>query len=131
MIKFKDEYKTGIAVVDEQHKEFFELLNKLESAIVANDISLLITILDDFLKYTKYHFITEEVFMTDLEADVLKRHKEIHESIKKDFLELKIKIESSSNPLPLFVDLYDVLKSWLIDHILNEDCIIKEISHRY
>lgn len=131
MIKFKDEYKTGIAVIDEQHKEFFLIVNRLESAIVKQDLSLMLSILDEFAKYTKYHFITEEVFLSDLEPHLFKRHKEIHDKIKKDVLELKANIEASSDPLPLFIDLYDILKGWIIDHVLNEDYIIREISHRY
>ncbi|MGL5255988.1 MAG: bacteriohemerythrin [Proteocatella sp.] len=131
MIKFKEEYKTGIAVIDEQHKEFFLIVNRLEVAIVKQDLSLMLSILDEFTKYTKYHFITEEVFLSDLEPHLFKRHKEIHDKIKKDVLELKTNIENSSDPLPLFVDLYDILKGWIIDHVLHEDCIIKEISHRY
>lgn len=105
MIKFKDEYKIGISVIDEQHKEFFLIVNRLEAAIVKQDLSLMLSILDEFAKYTKYHFITEEVFLSDLELHLFKRHKEIHDKIKKDVLELKANIEASSDPLPLFIDL--------------------------
>lgn len=131
MIKFKDNYKTGIPVIDAQHQELFSIVNRLELGILEQNVTLLMSILDEIIKYTKYHFITEEVFLADIDYERLERHKALHRKMQAEAREFKHKVESSDNPLPLFVDLFDTLKNWLIDHVLNEDCIIKEISHLY
>lgn len=131
MIKFKDNYKTGIPVIDAQHQELFSIVNRLELGILEQNVTLLMSILDEIIKYTKYHFITEEVFLADIDYERLERHKALHRNMQAEAREFKHKVESSDNPLPLFVDLFDTLKNWLIDHVLNEDCIIKEISHLY
>lgn len=131
MIKFKDNYKTGIPVIDAQHQELFSIVNRMEIGILEQNVTLLMSILDEIIKYTKYHFITEEVFLADIDYERLERHKALHRNMQAEVLEFKHRIESSENPLPLFVDLFDASKNWLIDHVLNEDCIIKEISHLY
>lgn len=131
MIKFKDNYKTGISVIDAQHEELFSIVNRFEAALIEKNIFLLNSLLEDLIKYTKYHFITEEVFLADIDYDRLERHKMLHRNMQAEALEFKNRLESSDNPLPVFLDLFDILKNWLIDHVLNEDCIIKEISHLY
>lgn len=131
MIKFKDNYKTGISVIDAQHQELFSIVNRLELGILEQNVTLLMSILDEIIKYTKYHFITEEVFLADIDYERLERHKALHRNMQAEALEFKNRLESSDNPLPVFLDLFDILKNWLIDHVLNEDCIIKEISHLY
>ncbi len=131
MIKFKDNYKTGIAVIDAQHEELFSMVNKLENALIEENIYLLNALLEELIRYTKYHFITEEVFLADIDYERLERHKALHRHMQSEVLEFKHRIESSENPIPVFLDLFDITKNWLIDHVLNEDCIIKEISHIY
>lgn len=131
MIKFNDNYKTGIAVIDAQHQELFLIVNKLELALLEQNLYILNSILEDLIKYTKYHFITEEVFLADIDHDRFEKHKALHLNMRAEAIEFKHNVESSDNPLPMFMDLFDTVKNWLIDHVLNEDCIIKEISHLY
>lgn len=131
MIKFNDNYKTGIAVIDAQHQELFSIVNRLELALLEQNLYVLNSILEDLIKYTKYHFITEEVFLSDIDYDRFEKHKALHRKMQAEALEFKHNVESSDNQLPMFMDLFDTIKNWLIDHVLNEDCIIKEISHLY
>lgn len=131
MIKFNDNYNTGIAVIDAQHKELFSIVNKFEIALRENNLSLLRSTFEELLKYSRYHFITEEVFLSDLEKAIFERHVSLHRNMQSDVIGFKDRIEKTDNPIPLFNDLFDLTKNWIIDHILNEDAVIKQISHKF
>lgn len=131
LIKFQNDYKVGIAVIDAQHESFFDILNKLESALMKKDLNSLNNNLNDLIKYTKYHFITEEVFLSELDTEIHEKHKALHYIIETDILKYKERVAVSDNPILVFTELFDTSKIYLIDHIINEDNIIKKINTVY
>lgn len=131
MIKFQNDYKVGIAVIDAQHESFFDILNKLELALVKKDLRSLHTLLEELIKYTKYHFITEEIFLAELDPEINNTHKLLHTTIQNDFFNFKERISTSDNPLPIYAELFDTSKTYLIEHVSKEDCIIKQINKTY
>ena len=65
MIQQRDEYSTGLVSLDEQHKQLFQYLNDLESAVVETEVGdvLLSGAFDYFENYIKTHFQNEESCM--------------------------------------------------------------------
>lgn len=131
LIKFNDNYKVGISVIDAQHENFFSILNRFEVAIAEKNLCNLNSILDDIIKYTYYHFITEETFLSKLNSEVNENHKIIHYRIQNNILSLRSRINVSDNPLPLFIELFNISNDYLSEHIIDEIHTIKELNNLY
>lgn len=131
MIKFNDNYKVGISVIDAQHENFFSILNQFEIAITEKNLYNLNSVLEELIKYTYYHFITEETFLSKLNSEENEHHKIVHYKIQNDLLKLKSRINDSDNPLPLFIELFNVSNDYLSEHIIDEIRTIKELNNIY
>ena len=65
IVEWNDTYSIGINEIDEQHRHFFDLLNKSHLLISnACNQSELSKLLDDLIDYSKYHFDIENELMT-------------------------------------------------------------------
>lgn len=114
-------YKTGIEVIDNQHKTLFDEIYKLKKLSSSNsrDSNEIFKILNFLEEYVITHFSYEEEFMTDIGYIFCDEHKLLHEN----FLDKLIKIKDNAdlnkdfNPSELFF----FLIRWLQQHIAVED----------
>lgn len=120
---WNDNFNTGIAKIDEQHKVIVSLINQLASHFGnESDLQLLDETFDKLADYAIYHFQTEELiwgeyFPTD---SSLKTHKETHANFIKLVSELQD--EESSKPInEVIEDVLSFLTHWLAHHILDSD----------
>jgi hemerythrin len=119
-IDWKEEYATGVSVVDAQHQCMFELINALHDAMREGQTKVIIgTVLDDLVAYTKVHFHDEEVLMEQYGFAGWRRHTKEHQAFASE-------IEDASQRYLLgrpinTVDLITRLKQWLTSHILGTD----------
>ena len=60
MFEFKDEFKTGIDFIDEEHKKLFELTQRTydiyKDELKIDKYDYIVDILNELRDYTKYHF---------------------------------------------------------------------------
>jgi len=126
-IEWRDELRVGIESIDTDHKKLVQLTNDLIDAVTHHrpkeDI---LTVYNELVDYTQYHFAREERFMTgncDSYTPVdqqhhLKQHRyfinKLHR-IKKELTH----IENGSDPRLL--DIVEFLVKWLLDHIIHQD----------
>lgn len=126
--EFTDEYLTGIELIDMEHKELFEIVEKANRLAKSyNDSSgydTMIRILDELKKYTKEHFADEEEYMESIAYQGLEAQKRAHEAFI-DKLENVDLSEMENNPREYLQGLLEFLLSWLVNHILQSD---KKIS---
>ncbi|NOQ76601.1 MAG: bacteriohemerythrin [Methylococcaceae bacterium] len=117
-----DSYKTGVESIDLQHKKLVDLLNQLdENLAIDGNKKQVISLLDELVEYTQYHFKEEESYMLSHEYDN-KSYKE-HLTVHQQFIE-KIKQAQKDchiNPDKVTDELLDFLVQWLINHILLTD----------
>ena len=119
-ISWKQEYNTGVEMIDAQHKRLVDIINKLHDAIQAgSEQEALHGILSKLTDYTKYHFDFEEGLLEKLGYAKLEEHKEEHQ----EFIHL---IEGMAGhlhngKLNIGNMLMVFLEGWLIKHILDED----------
>lgn len=118
-----DNFNTGIASIDEQHKKLVALLNVLASHIAfKSDNKRLEGIFDELVDYTRYHFETEEaIWHTHLAGDALEVS---HQDTHRGFIEtvLRLKSEQATRPLEeLAEEALGFLARWLAAHILETD----------
>ena len=117
---WRDEYRTGYAKVDEQHIHLFEIVNRLhDSMLEGHGWDVLKETLDELVHYTLEHFIMEEMLMEVTHYPGYPEHKEKHELLKRQVLDLMEKLSQHQQFLTLEVSHF--LTDWLIHHIKGDD----------
>jgi hemerythrin len=122
--EFTDEYLTGISLIDEEHKELFRIIERVDHLTKHMDnvsgfdnIMLVIQQLSD---YTKKHFKDEEEYMADIGYEGLAAQKRAHDSFVERLENLDIQAVDD-NPKEELQSLLEFLLGWLINHILYSD----------
>ncbi|MTI09693.1 GGDEF domain-containing protein [Curvivirga aplysinae] len=119
---WNEQYNTGIAEIDEQHKKLVQLLNELAGTLTQDDNDQILYALDQLVDYAKYHFDCEEKIWSEIfENDSwFKGHKTNHVS----FLPAILKMKKDQEHLPLSEvteNMVRFLIRWLIFHIIDDD----------
>lgn len=124
IIPWSTSYEIGHDLIDSQHRIFLMLLNKL-SVNIANGVSKehMFRVMNELKKYAEFHFISEENEMYDCHYPGVKNHHNIHSEI---LFELTVLSERVSQGRAQPEEIVLFLKSWLINHILNEDIHIAQ-----
>ena len=122
--EFTDDYLTGIALVDAEHKELFRIVDKANQLVKSFDelsgYDSIIEILNELKEYTKEHFSDEEEYMESIKYEGLSAQKRAHEAFI-DKLENIDLAQIDANPQEYLQELLEFLLGWLINHILYTD----------
>jgi len=121
-VKWKDSFKIGIKEIDNQHRELFSRLERLESAISSGRGSEIVISTFHFLdNYVQLHFRAEE----ELQEYYHYPHREMHAGEHAEFrkrlkqLEATLAVEDPSEKLAVLTDA--LLTQWLITHVTSLD----------
>jgi hemerythrin len=121
-VEWKDEYNTGEAEVDKQHKIIFEYLADLEAQMEKGvDARYIETLLDNLGLFTRSHFCYEEIYMRRIKSPVAAKNKEQHEKLLEVYSNYRRRFEVEGLSDDLVKGLHDFIANWLIDHILKID----------
>lgn len=113
---------TGIDKIDTQHKRLFNLINRLNEAIVMEEAQqVLVRAVDKLVAYIYYHFDAEENFMrqNDYPEPLFLEHRVKHQEFIKKIA--KEQLRCAINPKRISKELLIFFMDWLTDHILNAD----------
>ncbi|MBP7654369.1 bacteriohemerythrin, partial [Candidatus Dependentiae bacterium] len=118
------QWNSGLSVnikeIDAQHKRLVDMVNKLHGSMKSGAaVNVLKDILNDLIQYTATHFATEEKFMNQYQYPEFKGHKEIHDKLVEQALEVKKSFDSGKGVVT--IDLMNFLKDWLVNHIMKTD----------
>lgn len=117
---WSDEYCLCMEKVDDQHRHLFELVNKLHDSVInALEQNAMGEILDELIDYTVYHFETEEEMFRKHNYPKLESHKEEHDKLIKEVLELQEKFYK--HEVTITYDVLNFLCSWVKDHTTETD----------
>lgn len=124
---WKDEYSVGIQLIDEQHKIFFQMANRIidfshEESAVTQKRGELIDLLNDFENYALYHLSTEEEYFNQFhykDAVVhVAAHDHYREVMKKLFNNAR---QESTDVKSMAQEAAEYAGNWLAKHILVMD----------
>ena len=118
-----DNFNTGLAKVDEQHRRLVQLLNAIASHIAfRSDIPQLNEIFDELSDYAIYHFQTEEAIWHEFFDDDISKveHRNTHASFVEQVARLK-DCQVSKSKSQIVEGALDFLVRWLASHILESD----------
>ena len=120
LLSWSNQYLIGNDIIDAEHQELFRLINEFHSRWVEkhaqHDIA---KVLNQLIIYAEMHFRHEEDIMTAACYPQLALHQQVHEAMIESIFKLQQSYEDKS--LHLEMDTMKFVKSWLIDHILQQD----------
>lgn len=126
---FTDKFKTGIAIVDEEHKVLFDIIGKIYTAIdaelVHDKFDLILDILDELKEYTRVHFADEEKYMKEINYSGLAQQQLLHEKFIETLNSVNLDDVDDNQEEYLF-EVLNFLQNWLINHILKVDKLIPQ-----
>ena len=121
-VEWDDKLITGVAEIDEQHKEIFVRFNNLLDACDrGRSRELLGDILVFMNQYVLEHFRDEEGLQTRVAYPCLVAHKAAHEALSGRFALLQAKFEVHGATVQLVVETGKLLSEVLFEHIQEHD----------
>jgi hemerythrin-like metal-binding domain len=133
MYEFKEEFRTGIKEIDQEHQKLFEIADKayttLMDRFIPDKYDYIVEILNELKEYALTHFQHEEEYMMSINYKKLFSQKVEHQ----DFVD---KIASydldklDENQKDSIVEILDFLNSWLVNHILKSDKLIGQATEQ-
>ncbi len=113
---WSEDYCTGNKKIDDQHKHLFVIINKLHDAMKkGHGRDVLAQTLDELIKYTIEHFISEEFLMLSQHYPRYKEHKRIHQDLTSKVKDLRNKFHDGH--ININIELLHFLNQWLAHHI--------------
>ena len=118
-IAWRPDFNLGIKEIDEQHKKIVELINKLNDAFIKKVAhEQLGSILDEMVKYSEYHFETEEKLFSQYNYPFTREHIQMHQDFKTKVAGFR---ETYSKNQPVTFRVLNFLRKWFTNHILDVD----------
>lgn len=122
MLKWKQEFETGISHLDEQHKHLFEIGNK--AYLLLDDkmdkFDEIVALIDELKNYTVYHFSSEEEYMKNIGYRKFLSHKVEHDDFINKIKGIDLE-KMDENQEEALRELIGFVFDWITDHILGRD----------
>ncbi len=124
---WQPEFETGVASVDQQHKNLVEMVNRLHDAVDQGlDQATIQSTLNKLVDYTQTHFADEEALMAEVDDLDTTAHIRQHQLFVNELTDMMIRYGETGaltgEQLTAF------LKGWLQEHFLHDD---KEMIQLY
>jgi len=123
---FTDEYLIDIQELDEQHRTFFDLLEKIGATVSDfykplddDEVDDVIDIMSELREYALLHFRTEESYMQETAYPGLAKQKQAHNRFITDVIRMEAELMNGS-AIPA-IKIRNFMHDWYRDHILELD----------
>lgn len=127
MFEMKEEFYTGISMVDEEHAELFRIVQKAmdlyQDPFVSDKYDNIIVILEELKAYAEQHFSHEEAYMERIQYKRLFSQKMDHNAFIEKLSESDLEA-MDENQDEYILKLLNFLNDWLVHHILEKDKLI-------
>lgn len=127
MYVMKEEFKTGIDFIDEQHQTLFDIANKtyylLKDEFAIDKYDTIVSLIEELREYSIYHFRAEEEYMEKIQYKKLFSQKVEHDAFIRKFDELDLDLIDENQDEQISYIL-NFLNNWLCDHIIHNDKFI-------
>lgn len=126
--EFDESLVTGNEMIDGQHKELIDKINKLlDSCETSKDKVVAVQTLDYLADYTEFHFGEEEKLQESINYPAMPEHKKEHDKLRAVVKELYNMLEEEEGPSNAFVEQVNVnVIEWLYRHIKGFDRSVAE-----
>ena len=119
-ILWKEDYRVGVHVIDDQHQVFFSNLNELYMALYANKAEEWLShVFNQIDNYIKFHFATEEKYFDAFKYEFREEHVKMHNEFSKKIDALRSDFEDKKGDIA--PELVKILEDWFVNHINKAD----------
>ena len=130
LLSWSTQYLIGNPVIDSEHEELFRLINTFHDHWQEkHDPQEIARVLNQLVSYTQLHFQHEEDIMQKAGYTALPEHMQAHETMVETIFRLRQLFEEKS--IHLEMDAIKFAKSWLLDHILENDYRFRDFLARH
>ncbi len=127
-VVWKEEYATGVQLLDEQHQVLFNNLNKFEKMITSGSAPEMIEKLFVFLeKYAHKHFTEEEKYMEQYQCPVAQQNKEAHQRFVMMLDKFSQRFRDEGADEVLLEQIHSALETWLLNHVCDIDVNLRDV----
>ena len=124
-LQWTEDLSVGVEEIDNQHKELFDRINNLDSAMKQGRAKEEVVRLIEFLdKYVIIHFSAEEKYMTDYSYAGYALHKTKHDWFKKEFSDIRTKLDAGVITPDVIMLSNNLLITWFSNHIRSIDMML-------
>ena len=116
---WNDSYLLGIPMIDNQHKNFFVILDNLETLNQKQEKSEMHSLINELQNYVIYHFQTEEDLMVNSQSPNIDLHVMEHELFRKKVEEFHHSYYNNNEEL--LNEMISFMRKWLLIHISGTD----------
>ncbi|WP_346938703.1 hemerythrin family protein [uncultured Clostridium sp.] len=129
MYEMKEEFKTGIEIIDNEHKILFEIADKiyelLNNEFIIDKYDRIVNLIQELKGYAALHFRDEEAYMESINYKKMFTQKIDHDNFIKKLNEIDLN-EIDENQHKYIIDLLEFINQWLVSHILEKDKLIAQ-----
>ena len=117
---------TGVDSVDAQHRQLFDLINKLTADMAAgkgkDEVG---AVLGELAKYAVSHFAHEESCMAWFSCPAATQNKAAHAEFIQTFMNLKAEFDRTGPTATLAMRVQQEISKWITQHIVAVDVKMK------
>lgn len=129
-ILWNDEFNVGIKIIDEQHRYFVSVLNKVIDVVgLSKSKGEIDEIFQEIERYSSIHFSTEEEYFKKFNYEGAEKHIEQHDKFKEKIKE--IRRQYYNDQITSSFNLADFLEDWLLKHLDGMDKKYVECFHSH
>ena len=129
MYEMKNEYQTGIQMIDEEHAMIFEIADKLYTLLkdqyIPDKYDYILEVIGELKEYAKKHFADEEAYMESINYKRMFTQKIQHAEFIEKMNSYKLDVIDNSQR-EACMDILEFINKWLVEHILENDLMIAE-----
>lgn len=123
--KWKEDYNLNIKEIDKQHKKLMEIGKRAYDIAIIDDeydrYDEIMTIIDELLEYTKYHFDYEENMLKEYNYEHIHDQEEEHGFYVYKINEVASREDIDDNQRKVILEIIDFLSEWISKHIMVAD----------
>lgn len=127
MYEFKEEFLTGIEQIDTEHRNLFEIADRLytlkHEEFIPDKYDNIREILSELKDYTMTHFEHEEAYMASIGYKRMFTQKSQHDALRELINDWDLDA-IDENQDEAIDEILKTITDWLVNHILNEDKLI-------
>ena len=117
-VEWDNSYSVGNEEIDCEHKVFIKIIARFVEMTKEKNSYKFKRNVDELIKYSEFHFVSEENRMYDSDYPDLLNHKKEHENLLASLKHMEMKLYIDKATVDEFVPF---LVTWFLDHTVKTD----------
>ena len=132
-LQWRDQLSVGNNVIDNDHRYLIDIINRVEQCLLRKNRAELTLELANLAKYSQVHFEREEKIAAAVGHTQLPNLNDSHLSLLDRLKQMQAEFDATGQTWsPEAAEHFtNFLRSWLIDHVIKEDLLMKPVLKNF